>query len=250
VGRSPRRTGWTEPAFCPQEELANRFRVVDTQRKQVPVKGKQSCVMQADWRLLNGKNLYNLARDPGQREDLAAQHPERVEAMRRAYETWWSSMTDDLKVTHQIIVGHDAEPETLLTAHDWHTTNPPPWNQNYIRAGLADNGWWALDVARAGTYRIRLYRYPPETGLDFTAAAPAGEEVPNGKAYLRGERIKPTEVRCSVGARELVVEPATNKAYFEFIADLPAGPTELLTSVKDTEGTERGAYYVTLARTD
>lgn len=230
-----------------QGELSERFRVVDTQRRQVPVKGKQSCVMQADWRLLNGSELYNLTQDPGQREDLAAQYPERVAAMRRAYERWWSSMAEDLQVTHRIIVGHDAEPETLLTAHDWHTTNPPPWNQNYIREGLIDNGWWTLEVARPGNYRIRLYRYPPETGLGFSAPAPVGEEVPNGKAYPPGVSIKPTGVRCSVGAQELT-DPTTKPAYFEFVTSLPAGPTELLTSVTAANGTERGAYYVSVAR--
>ncbi|TXF87923.1 arylsulfatase [Neolewinella aurantiaca] len=230
-----------------QELLNDRFLVVDTQRKQVPVRGKQSCVMQADWRLINGKNLYNLAADPGQREDLAGQHPERVAAMQAAYDAWWDSMTEDLKVMHRIVIGDEAEPETLLTAHDWHTTNPPPWNQNYIRAGLADNGWWALETARAGTYRIRLYRYPPESGLAFGSVAPPGDEIPNGTAYKPGLSIRPVEVSCFIDDQELQATAGSADAYVEFEAELVAGPTKLFTVVKDESGTERGAYYVTLA---
>jgi arylsulfatase A-like enzyme len=233
-----------------QQELTDRYRVVDTQRKQVPVKGKQSCVMQADWRLINGENLYDLAKDPGQRENLASQHPERVKAMRAAYERWWDSMEEDLKVLQRIVVGDPAEPESLLTAHDWQTTNPPPWNQDYIRSGLVDNGWWALEVAKAGTYCVRLYRYPPESGLSFDVVAPVGDEVPNGTAYLPGVRIQPLAVRCTIGQREMQTKSFGEGAYIEFDAQLPAGPTDLYTWVEDATGTERGAYYVTMAKAE
>ena len=233
-----------------QDNLADRYRVVDTQRKQVPVKGKQSCVMQDNWRLINGKNLYNLATDPGQREDLSSEYPDRVTAMQTAYESWWRSMEDDLKINHRIIIGDEAEPETLLTAHDWHTTNPPPWNQGFIRAGRIDNGEWALEVAKAGNYRIRLYRYPPESGLPFSAAASLGEEIPNGKAYLQGVSIMPETVSCSIGNYEMEEKSNFSGPYIEFAAKLTTGPTELLTSVVDTSGVERGAYYVTLALID
>ncbi|MEM6772053.1 MAG: N-acetylgalactosamine-4-sulfatase, partial [Bacteroidota bacterium] len=232
-----------------QPTLMDRFRVVDTQRKLVPVKGKQSCVMQGNWRLLNGKDLYDLTTDPGQRVNVAAQHPERVAAMQAAYESWWGSMAEDLKVVHRIVVGHEAEPTTLLTAHDWQTTNPPPWNQNFIRSGRVDNGSWALDVAQAGNYRIRLYRYPPEAKLAFNAIAPKGEDIPNGTPYAPGVSISPTKVRCTIGDAGLeAAAPAAADEYVEFATELAAGPTELFTAITDQDGSERGAYYVTLTR--
>lgn len=229
-----------------QAGLKDRYVVVDTQREDLPVRGKRSCVMQGRWRLMNGKELYDLSKDPGQREDIAGQHPERVSAMRTAYESWWNSMAEDLKVMHRIIVGDEAEPLSVLTAHDWHTNDPPPWNQGFIRTGLVDNGWWALDVVRAGNYRIRLYRYPPESGLAFAGVAPPGDEIPNGVAYPAGERIQPVRARCTIGGKEMETISTAADAYFEFRADLPAGPTDLYTWVKDVSGKERGAYYVTI----
>jgi len=231
-----------------QAGLIDRYRVVDTQREDLPVKGKQSCVMQGKWRLMNGKELYNLAEDPGQRENIAGQHQARVVAMNEAYESWWTSMTEDLKVMHRIIIGDDAEPESVLTAHDWHTNNPPPWNQKFIRGGRVDNGWWALEVAKPGNYRVRLYRYPPEAQLGFKTIAPVGDEIPNGTAYLPGEIIMPVSVRCTIGGEELKSNTNSTDDFFEFEAELPVGPTDLYTWIEDEKGVERGAYYVTMTK--
>ena len=168
--------------------------------------------------------------------------------MKAAYEDWWNGMAEDLKVTHEIIVGHKAEPVSVLTAHDWHTTKSPPWNQNHIREGRVDNGWWAIDVARAGNYRLRLYRYPPEAKLPLDAEAPEGDDIPNGTAYLPGVNIAPVSARCSVGGEEIEAEPLREEHYLEFEVKLSAGPTQLQTWVTDKAGVERGAYYVTVER--
>ena len=40
----------------------DRMLVVDTQRKQWPEKGRNSCVMTTQWRLVNGSELYNTPR--------------------------------------------------------------------------------------------------------------------------------------------------------------------------------------------
>ena len=45
--------------------------------------------MQGDWRLIRGKELYDLSSDPEQRKDVAAQHPEVVAKLRAEYDTWW-----------------------------------------------------------------------------------------------------------------------------------------------------------------
>ena len=49
-----------------------------SQRISHPINWRQSCVMKDTWRLVNRTELYNLADDPGQQNDIAAQHPEIV----------------------------------------------------------------------------------------------------------------------------------------------------------------------------
>ena len=60
--------------------------VTDTQRVPRPIKWRLSCVMRGDWRLIDGKALYDLATDPGQRRDVAADHPALVEELREFVE--------------------------------------------------------------------------------------------------------------------------------------------------------------------
>ena len=69
---------------------AERALVTDTQRVPRPVKWRLSCVMRGAWRLINGAALYDLATDPGQRRDVAAEHPLILAELREAYEAWWT----------------------------------------------------------------------------------------------------------------------------------------------------------------
>ena len=39
---------------------------------------------------LEGPELYNLADDPAESEDLAGEQPDRVEAMRKTLDGWWA----------------------------------------------------------------------------------------------------------------------------------------------------------------
>ena len=41
--------------------------------------------------------LYNLEEDPGEETDLSAQYPERVEAMKASYDTWFEDVTAPLQ---------------------------------------------------------------------------------------------------------------------------------------------------------
>jgi arylsulfatase len=43
------------------------------------------------WRLVDNHRLYDISQDPGQKQDVAAQHPEVVEKLRAAYDQWWKS---------------------------------------------------------------------------------------------------------------------------------------------------------------
>ncbi len=74
----------------PQPELADRKLVVQYGIGKGPGPGKWNCaVMWGKWRLLYGKELYNIATDPGQTTEVAAQHPDIVKSLRDHYEAWW-----------------------------------------------------------------------------------------------------------------------------------------------------------------
>lgn len=232
-----------------QEELEERIVVVDTQRKDLPVKGKNSCVMQGHWRLINGKELYNLKADPSQLENVMTGNEGFASVLQDAYEAWWNGMEEDLKIVHRMVVGRELEGADLLTAHDWHSEVIPPWNQHHIRAAKVDNGWWALEAAEKGSYSFELFRYPPALKLPFGASVLPGDEIPGGKAYAAGVGIKPIFARLKVGEQEFENKLGKEHVSISFTTVLEKGPIDVQTWVTDAEGIVRGAYYVVVERT-
>lgn len=91
-------------------------------------------VRQGDWKLVSFYGarweLYNLARDRGEQQDLAAAEPARVEAMARSWHIW-AEETEGLAARLREPAGPDASPEAR---EDWHQpevwkswTAPPGW---------------------------------------------------------------------------------------------------------------------------
>ena len=56
------------------EALRDRTLFVHSQRIEYPEKWRKCAVMTEKWRLVNGQELYDIKTDPGQRNDLAADH--------------------------------------------------------------------------------------------------------------------------------------------------------------------------------
>ena len=40
---------------------------------------------------MNNKELYDISADPAERNDVAKNHPEVVQQLRKSYDTWWRS---------------------------------------------------------------------------------------------------------------------------------------------------------------
>lgn len=165
------------------ENWKERFVITDSQRVVDPVKWRQCSVMGQDWRLVNGKELYYLPEDPGQANNIAAKHPERVAKMRAFYEDWWADLEPGFAETAEFIIGNEASKVVRLTGHDWISKQVPPWNQSHIRKIAktitdAYEDYWAVDVEVAGTYEVKLYRWAPEANVAMNANLKAEPDQP------------------------------------------------------------------------
>ncbi len=141
----------------------DRALVVESQRVVDPIKWRKSAVMTDQWRLINGKELYDLKADLKQTTDLAAQHPEVVERMRGQYDTFWEDVSQEHNLTSYMVIGSDHSPVVSLSSHDWLIDKLPPWNQDHIKNGdVAEESYWAIEVERDGDYEISLRRWPVE----------------------------------------------------------------------------------------
>ncbi len=144
-------------------EWPDRALVVESQRVVDPIKWRKSAVMTDQWRLVNGKELFDLQADPKQANDIAAQHPEVFERLRGEYEQFWSDVSQEHDLTSYMVIGSDRSPVVSLSSHDWLIDKLPPWNQNHIKNGdVAEESFWAIEVERDGEYEISLRRWPVE----------------------------------------------------------------------------------------
>src|SRR5690606_17512379 len=100
------------------DDWPERFLVTDSQRVRDPIKWKQTAVMSQRWRLVNGKELYDIKSDPGQQQNVAADHPDVVQQMTAFYDAWWAELEPTFAQTTEIYLGHPEHPIVNLTGHD------------------------------------------------------------------------------------------------------------------------------------
>ena len=51
---------------------------------------KNCAVRSQRWRLINNQLLYDIQADPYEKDDVAAKHPQVVQRLRKAYDSWWT----------------------------------------------------------------------------------------------------------------------------------------------------------------
>jgi len=205
-----------------QQSLPERTLFVHVQRAFLPPKWKESAAMTHRWRLLDGKELYDIIADPGQQTNAAAEHPDIVRRLRENYEKWWTSLESATNQTIRYVLGGAENPMTL-SSHDWLMpgVEQAAWHQNQIKSGALISGAWAVDVKRAGTYEISLFRWPP---------------------YLN-QAMNVTEARLFVGDVDEHSPVSTNAVSASFRVKLKPGPTMLRTWLTRPDGKQHGAYY-------
>ncbi|MCL5098456.1 MAG: sulfatase-like hydrolase/transferase, partial [Candidatus Omnitrophica bacterium] len=134
-------------------------------RGDVPERYRNCAVRAQDWKLVqplsveawNGQTdfqLYDMAHDPFELHNLAAQRPEVLSRLKAAYDAWFKDVTSgrDYRVPSRIFVGAPQENPVLLTRQDWRGSRAS-WGPEGI-------GYWEVNVVARAQYDIKL-RFAP-----------------------------------------------------------------------------------------
>jgi arylsulfatase/arylsulfatase A len=206
----------------PDAELPARDLFFQFHRGNEPVPYRNIAVRRGDYKLVQpvgrGREafapeavrfeLYNLAEDPRETANLAAEQPDRMRALIAAYDDWLAEARADAPGQQVTWIGDDRQPVVTLSRQDW------------IGAGLADgeNGYYALEVRTTGRYRV-TFRW---SGL-LNATHPATIEI--GDRTVRRE-ILSSEMEARIEDIQLAAGPLRLQAWvtidgrdsgFEFI---------------------------------
>lgn len=217
---------------------------------EIPVKGLNSLVATEKWRLINGEELYDIQTDPGQKDNIADQHPDVVNELFRKYEDYWDQIQMENNPYPRPIIGSDLDEETWLTCDAWILDNPKlyTWNQSHVLAGVKNNGFWPVEIVADGLYQFDVRRWPKEINHPISASLPQNKDSDifhNGKPVKSpdGIRIHAVKVRLRVGNQEMEKEINDSDVNAVFNLQLPPGPTTIQAWLIDADGGEQGAYY-------
>jgi hypothetical protein len=161
-------------------------------------------------KLVNGKELYDIAADSGESRDISTSAPDLVSRLRKAYEEWFRDVSSTRGYAPpRIPLGTPHENPVILTRQDWRGPQAG-WNRGSL-------GYWEIEVAAPGDYEITL------------RLAPAGQE---SRAMFR------------LGAAEQTAAVAAGRTVCRFNqVVLQSGPGRLEAEIAAGEA-RSGAQYV------
>jgi arylsulfatase A-like enzyme len=163
------------------------------------------------WKLVNGKELYDLESDSAESKDVSAEHPEIVARLRAEYESWFKDVSSRGYAPPRIHIGATQENPVILTRQDWRGPRAG-WNADSL-------GYWEVLVTRPAEY---------EFAVRFAPAKSDGVV----RLSLNGAKL---ESKIEAGATECRVGKAR------------AGKGEgRLEAEVDTGGSTVGVHYVTV----
>lgn len=111
-----------------------------------PQRYNNCAVLTQRYKLVNGKELYDLENDPGEQTDIASHHPDLVAQMRARYEAWFKDVSSTRGYAPpRIMIGSTHENPSVLTRQDWRGAES--WRDGQV-------GYWEVQVARSGNYEI------------------------------------------------------------------------------------------------
>ncbi len=119
-------------------------------------------VLKDKYRLVYGKELYDISADPSQQNDIAEQNPELVKSMREAHEKWWDEILDEVIAVTPIVLGNENENPTVLNAMDMSEVGMTAWSQSLVAKTLQNCGKWNVRFDHDGAYKFTLLRWPEE----------------------------------------------------------------------------------------
>lgn len=200
--------------------------------------------MDDNWRLIGGKELYNITDDPGQQNNIADAYPGKVAEMNAFYDTWWESVIQETKFS---VIDLGVDKIDVLTCHDARTIDYyPPWNQQQIRAGKPMKpAPFTVNFVKPGKYKFHLRRWPFESGLALGAAIKNGvPKTAYTEAVVEGKSMRFSKAYIEISGNKVQVDVDNTAKAAVLEMEVAQGETELLAYFDMEDGTPCNAFYI------
>ncbi len=202
-GKTPTKETWPERTIFTQwhrgdePDLYRCFSARSAEWKLVQMQGTRPGPFKDEPRF----ELFHIASDPFEKQDLSASRPEILQQLQQQYEAWFRDVTAAGFAPPRIHVGDTRENPVLLTRQDWRGP-AAGWSPK-------DVGHWEIEAVAAGHYAVTVHAGPGDRrpvklewgGQQITAQLEAGAThatlkvtAPSGPARIQatiGDAAKP-----------------------------------------------------------
>ncbi|MGB5264756.1 MAG: sulfatase/phosphatase domain-containing protein, partial [Lutimonas sp.] len=212
-----------------------------------PMDVENSCIIQNQWRLINGNELYDVEKDPKQQNNLAAQNLELVQELliRNSAFLKNAKTNPEFAELPVHVVGNDTQQEIKLTIQHAIGEDAGIWKCEQVAAGMKNkNNTHALEIDEDGTYLISCRRWAKECPGPIL-----GVPKENPKELFEYATIKPEKVRIKIANQilEKKIEPNENEVLFK--VNLKKGKTLLTNDFIEGDETY-GVYYTYISKSE
>ena len=226
----------------------NRILYADTQRMQNLIKYRSYTVMDDNWRLVNGEELYHIKTDLAQKNNVREQHPEVALRLAEGYEKWWTSiMAEGPNEKYGYIkVGSPNENPSRISAHDMFTgKHGGAWHQDGASVASQATGRWKIEFIEDGKYSITLRRFPRESKLAINETFPGQKKTIELHKTMSGSvKSDFTEAYLYVANIDKKIKIKPGQSEVTFTGKIPAGKYDMEAQLIDEDGKVYPAYYV------
>jgi hypothetical protein len=230
-----------------ERPFEERMLIVQYGLRERPVK-YDAAVIWRQWRLQKGTELYDIDADRGQRQDVAARHPDVVARMRAFYDAWWEERLPEFSQPVPVLLGAPGHDPSILTSVDWWEVDCD--NINFVSNGTGGprGGEWHVDVRTGGRYRVELRRWPFHTDKALGSEGP--RQTINGRPLTQPVKLMPAySIVLAVDGREQSVAVTPESLGGTLEVELTRGRHRLQGWLRGRDGTDLcGAYYAEFTR--
>ena len=158
------------------------------------------------WRMVHEGSrwqLFDMTADPGETKDVAADHPQVIRQLDRAYRNWFADVTRTPIERPPISVGYPQRPSVELPAPEAYFTGTIHWYNKWGFAhdwltgwsNVKDTIWWDINVVHGGRYEVTLMYTCPPKSVGTTLLVETAKSSVTGrisKAYNPKPRQRPS----------------------------------------------------------
>jgi arylsulfatase A-like enzyme len=236
------------------EEWPDRIIMTDSQYRGPPKKWATTAVLSERWRLVGGKELYDIDADPGQKKNVYAEHPEVARRLSSHYDALWAEIEPTLADVAEIPLGDARAPSVALTYHDC-IGRHMFWFQDGIRnikskidppKSKRGRAFWPVQVVTKGEYAIELRRWPKELNDAIRANIPPGDKVYGRPAHrtVPGTGFPAVEAQLAIDEQQRTRPVGEDDLGATFRMTLSKGSHRLSAWFIDAKGRKLDAFYV------